>query len=256
MTLSLGGPGVACSRMTLRRLAAGELAPEAAARAAAHLAGCARCQAAAREQEAERRALEAALPFEAFAAGVAERLATAPAGGRPPSAWRRAAPLALAAALAVGLAAPLVGRLAGQGTGLGPEATGLGPEATATRLKGAAAATLHLREGTGSRALAPGEAVPRGGALRLAISPAGRRFAAAALLDEDGPALLQAGPAGAAPGAAFEWTGRRGAVVVVLDDAPVDARALLERLARGGAAAAAPGPDAEVLVLPLRREGP
>jgi len=36
----------------------------------------------------------------------------------------------------------------------------------------------------------------------------------------------------------------------------VDAGALLDRLARGGAAAAAPGPGAEVLVLPLRREGP
>ena len=243
MTISLGGPGVACSRMTLRRLAAGELGPDAAARAADHLAGCARCQATAREQEAERRALEATLPFEAFAAGVAERLAerAVPPAVAP---WRRAAPLAIAAALVVGVALPLVGRLAGQAGGL------LGDD---TRLKGGAAATLHLREGAGSRPLAPGEPVPPGGALRLALSPAGHRYAAAALGDEDGAALLQVGPAAAAGGGAFEWTGRRGAVVVVFDDAPVDGAALLERLSRGGPAAASPGPPAEVVVLPLGR---
>jgi hypothetical protein len=255
MTLSLGGPGVACSSMTLRRLAAGELPAEAAARAGAHLEGCARCQAEARRQEAERRDLAAALPFEAFAAGVAERLATGAADRGGPLAraagpgWRRVAPLALAAAVALGVAVPLVGRLAGERSGLLADRPG-------SRLKGGAAATLHLREGAASRALAPGEPVPPGGVLRLVLAPAGRRYAAAVLLDEDGQALLYGGEASAAPGGAFEWTGRRGALVVVFDDAPVDGAALLERVARGGAAAASPGGAAEVVVLPLRRGGP
>jgi hypothetical protein len=246
MTLTLGGPGVACSAMTLRRLAAGELSGAARARAEAHLAGCARCQAAAREQEAERRALAAELPFEAFAAGVAERLAAAGARDRrPPPAWRRALPLALAASLAA-VAVPLASRL-------GPfEGAGDG-----TRIKGRAAATLHVREGEGSRPLRPGEPVPAGAPLRLSVSPGGHAFAAAALLDEDGPALLSSGPA--APGqltGAFEWTGRRGLLVVVVDHAPVDGEALLGRLRAGGAAAASPGGAAEVVVLPLSRSGP
>lgn len=248
MTTSLGGPGVACSSMTLRRLAAGELPPATAARAAAHLTGCARCQATARAQEEERRALAAELPFEAFAAGVAERLATgaAPADRRP--AWRRVAPLALAAAVALGVAVPLVGRLAGERAGLLPD--------PGTRLKGGAGATLHVRSGGEVRALAPGEPVPAGGALRLALAPAGRRYAAVALLDEDGPALVLTGPAAEALSPAFEWTGRRGVLVVVFDDAAVDGAALLARLARGGVAAAAPGPSAEVVLLPLGRAAP
>lgn len=250
MTLTLGGPGVACSSMTLRRLAAGELAGPAAARAAAHLAGCGRCQAAAREQEAERRLLAAELPFEAFAAGVAERLAAASGPARPVRpAWRRALPLALAAAVALGVAVPLVSRLSLDRSGLLPSDDG-------TRLKGGAAATLHLREGAGARSLAAGEPIPPGGALRLALAPGGRRFAAAALLDEDGPALLLAGPAAAGPGPAFEWTGKKGALVVVFDDAPVDGAALLARLAGGGLQAASPGEGAEVVVLPLGRGAP
>jgi anti-sigma factor RsiW len=249
MTLTLGGPGVACSSMTLRRLAAGELSADSAGRAAEHLAGCARCQATAREQEAERRALAAELPFEAFAAGVAERLATGSAARAARPTWRRALPLALAAAVALGVAVPLVGRLA-------RDRSGLLPASDQTRLKGGATATLHLRERAGVRPLAPGEPIPPGGALRLALAPAGRRFAAAALLDEDGPVLLLSGPVATAPGSAFEWTGRRGALVVVFDDVPVDGAALLDRLARGGAAAAAPGGAAEVVVLPLGRGTP
>lgn len=249
MSLTLGGPGVACSVTTLRRLEAGELAGQARDRAEAHLAGCRRCQAAAAELEAERRALAAELPFEAFAAGVAERLAgaeAAPAPARP--AWRRVPPLALAASLAL-LVAPLAVRLAAGRGGLAPGDEGI-------REKGAAAAVLHLREGAGSRALAPGEPVPPGAALRLALAPAGRRHAAAALLDEDGAALLGAGAAAEVAAGAFEWTGRRGQLVVVFDDRPVDGAALLERLGRLGPAGASPGGGAEVVVLPLSRGGP
>jgi hypothetical protein len=249
MTITLGGPGVACSAMTLRRLAAGELGADAAARAAAHLAACARCRATASEQEAERRVLAEALPFEAFAAGVAERLVAIPAPRPARPAWRRALPLALAAGVALGVAVPLLARLTQERGGLARGEDG-------TRQKGGADATLHLRQAEGSRRLAPGEGIPRGGALRLELKPGGHRFAAAALVDEDGPALLQAGPAAAGPGPAFEWTGRRGRLVVVFDDVPVDGAALLGRLARGGSAAASPGGEAEVVVLPLDRGGP
>jgi hypothetical protein len=246
MTLVLGGPGVACSTMTLRRLAAGELGPEARTRAEGHLHGCARCQATARELEAERRALHAELPFDAFAAGVAERLAGQGTPARP--AWRRALPMALAASLLLGVGLPTALRLSGGRGGLATD--------DGTRLKGAAAAALHVRDGAGSRLLAPGEPVPPGASLRLAFAPAGHRFAAAAVIDEDGPALLATGPANQAPGQAFEWTGRRGQLVVVFDDRPVDGPELLSRLARGGAATAAPGPAAEVVVLPLTRDVP
>jgi hypothetical protein len=234
--------------MTLRRLAAGELGSDAAARASAHLAGCARCRATASAQEAERRVLAETLPFEAFAAGVAERLVAGPAPRSARPAWRRVLPLALAAGVALGVALPLLGRLSQERGGLGRGEDG-------TRIKGGAAATLHLRQAEGSRPLAPGEGIPGGGALRLELAPGGHRFAAAALVDEDGPALLQAGPA-AGPGPAFEWTGRRGRLVVVFDDVPVDGAALLGRLARGGVGAASPGGQAEVVVLPLARSGP
>ena len=259
MTLTLGGPGVACSAMALRRLAADELEGDARERAEAHLAGCARCQAAAREQAAERAALDAELPFEAFAAGVAERRVVAgddasPAAPRaaasPRRGWRRALPLALAASLAAVAALPLLSRVGPAGR----------EDVTRTRLKGAASATLHVREGAGSRSLAPGEPVPAGAPLRLGLSPGGHRFAAAVILDEDGAALLADGPAGGPGpgllGEAFEWTGRRGQLVVVLDDAPVDGAALVARLRAGGAAAASPGGAAEVVVLPLSRGGP
>jgi len=263
MTLTLGGPGVACSAMLVRRLRAGELSGEEARRAEAHLTGCARCQAVAGELEAEAAALAAELPFEAFAGGVAERLAVRAAGEVPAEradprarpAWRRAAPMALAAALALGVAAPLLSRLAGQGPSRPDDGT---------RVKGGATAALWLREGDGARQLEVGEPIPAGGALRLALAPAGRRFAAAALRDEDGAVLLMAGSAAAGTGHAFEWTGRRGEVVVVYDDRPVDGAALVERLGRGGpAAAVGAGAEAsagaqvsagaQIIVLPLER---
>jgi hypothetical protein len=84
------------------------------------------------------------------------------------------------------------------------------------------------------------------------LAPAGRRFAAAVLLDEDGAAPLWAGPAapGPIPGA-VEWTGRAGALAVVYDDAPVDAPAFAAWLAAGRGPA--PSASAMVVELPLRR---
>lgn len=236
MTLALGGPGLGCSAMRLRRLAAGELSGDERARAEEHLAGCARCQATAREIEAERRELAEALPFQEFAAGVAERLA------RPERRPRtlRALPLALAAGLAIAVAAPLVLRLTRPEDG--------------SRPKGAASAVLFAQEGTAVRALAPGEAVPEGARLRLSLLPAGRRDAAVFVVDADGVALLYQGPAlpGPLPDA-FEWTGGgAGTLLVLFSDGPLDAGALAARLGREGAGARPP-PGAEAIRVPLRR---
>jgi hypothetical protein len=247
MNVSLGGPGVACSALRVRRLEAGELAGDAKARALAHVAGCARCQAMRGELAEERARLEASLPFEDFAAGVAERLARAEV---PPSPrrLRRLLPLALAAGLAAAAALPVVLQIARDGA---RDEAGFG-------VKGAAGLTLHARHGETVRALAPGEPVPAGAALRIELLPGDFRHAAVVLLDADGAAVLYAGPAtkGLLPGA-FEWTGAgTGSLVAVLDREPLDATALVARLRAGGPAAASPGGGAEVLVLGLTRGGP
>jgi len=245
----LGGPGVACSAVRIRRLAAGELAGEERARTEAHLAACARCQETERELDRERARLAADLPFEALAAGVAERLAGARGGARPPrlaerlgrAAGRRGLALALAAGVAFAVAVPAVLRVA--------------QDRPSVRTKGGAELSVWVREGSGARALAPGEPVPGRTALRVGLSPAGRRFAAVALVDGEGAVILHAGAAeaGVLPGA-FEWTGSgEGTLVAVLSDAPIDATALAERLARGGPSAAAPGGGADVVIRPLRR---
>lgn len=245
MTAFPSGPGVACSALRVRRLVAAELAGDERARTEAHLAACARCQETARALEDERRALAAALPFESFAAGVAERLA-APAA-RPGRRWTRPVALAAAAAVALGLALPLLGRLAR-----------LPGAEDGWRHKGAAELALYAKDARGVRVIAPGEPVPRGAALQVGLPPASAHgFAAVALVDRDGASVVYAGPAAAGPvGGAFEWTGEGdGELVLVLSDAPVDARALEERLARGGAAPAEGG-GARVIVVPLRRGGP
>ncbi len=255
MTRPLGGPGVACSAMRIRRLEAGELAGEERARTEAHLAVCARCQKVDRELGRERARLAADLPFETLAAGVAERLARAPAGARRGALALAAEPLlraagwrglgvALAAGIAFAVAVPAVLRVA--------------RDRPSERTKGGAELSVWIHDVRGARALTPGEPVPGRAALRVGLSPAGRRFAAVALVDADGAVILHAGAAeaGVLPGA-FEWTGAgEGTLVAVLDDAPIDAGALADRLARGGPSAAAPGGAAEVIVRPLRRDPP
>ena len=246
---TLGGPGVACSAMRIRRLAAGEIAGEERARTEAHLAGCARCQETERELDRERARLAADLPFDMLAAGVAERLARAPGAGTSRGIAERLGrvrgmrvlALALAAGVAFAVAVPAVLRVA--------------HDRPSERTKGGAELSVWVRDGSGVRALAPGEPVPGRAALRVGLSPAGRRFAAVALVDADGAVILHAGAAepGVLPGA-FEWTGSgEGTLVLVLDDTPIDAAALAHRLAHGGPDTAAPGDGADVLVRPLRR---
>lgn len=239
MTLVLGGPGVACSSMRVRRFEAGELFGEERTRTEAHLVVCARCQGAQRELVHERALLARDLPFEKLAAGVAERLARPRSRSRP----ARIAGMALAAGLAAAVAIPSLLR--------SPTDDGHG-----VRLKGGAELTLYARGA--SHALSSTDAVPRGAPLRIGLTPAAWRFAAVALVDADGAAILYAGAAqaGVLPGA-FEWTGTGdGALIAVLSDEPIDAEALASRLSAEGAKGASPGAGAEVIVRPLRRATP
>jgi hypothetical protein len=243
MRTVIGGPGVACSITRIRRLEAGELAGDERARTEAHLAGCARCQASARELTREREALQAALPFERFAAGVADGLAR-PEAPRHPS-RRRAlrVGMALAAVLVAAAALPLILRAVPR------------PEEQGWRAKGAHELTLWASEAGRVRALATGEPVPPGASLRIGLPATGRAHGAVALVDQDGIAILFSGSATpGAVGESFEWTGSGdGWLVAVLDDRPVDPAALRARLAGGGVDAAA-GAGAEVIVRPLARE--
>ena len=252
--ISLGGPGPGCSIARVRRLVCGELAGEERERAEEHLAACPRCRASREELAAEARAVAAALPFERFAAGVAERLAEGPArarswprgspevrgaGGGSAARWwsragaskgarlRRAVPLALAASLAAGIAVPLVARIGHQGV-----------DGDVLQVKGEGAAlTLWIQEPGGAvRVLEADQPVPRGARLRLALPASARAQAAVVLVDTDGPAPFYGGPVVKGPlPEAFEWTGPGTATVVaVLADRPIDPAALARRLARGG----------------------
>jgi hypothetical protein len=241
MNLELGGPGVACSAMRVRRYEAGELHGDERARTESHLVVCARCQSTQRELVRERALLARDLPFDELAAGVAERLARAQ---RPHPRRHRVVGMALAAGIAVAIAVPAALR--------SPPADDAG-----VRLKGGAELTVYARGGEAGRALLATEPVPSGAALRLGIAPARWKHAAVALLDADGAAILFAGPAqaGLLPGA-FEWTGSGdGTLVAVLADEPIDGEALAARLTRDGTRAAAPGGAAEVIVRQLRRGG-
>jgi hypothetical protein len=225
--------------MRVRRLLAGELLGAERERAEEHLADCGRCQGVRAELAREREELARALPFERFAAGVAERMAEP-----RPRAWRRALPLALAAGLAVAVALPaalLLGRDA---------------DVSGVRTKGAAGLALYAQGSGEPRLLGPDEPVPAGVRLRPALAPGRWRHAAVALVDADGAAVLYAGPARVGPlPEAFEWTGAvaQGTLVLVLSDAPVDARALEASLLRG-VVLGPPGAASEVVTRPLRRE--
>ena len=137
MNLELGGPGPGCSAMRVRRLLAGELAGAEAERTLLHVEGCARCGQVQRELLLEQEALRRDVPFPAFAAGVAEKLAVRPRRSRL-SRW---APMAAAA-----------------GVVLAASVLALRPSDTETvRSKGAATAQLFVQDRAGTRELSAGE---------------------------------------------------------------------------------------------------
>ncbi len=229
MRVDLGGPGPACSAARVRRLLAGELAGVEGERVARHLLDCARCQEVQREVAAEKAELLRAVPFEVFAAGVAEKLAvTAPR----PRLLRWAAPLAAAAAVALVAGSALIHRPAEEG---------------AVRSKGGVSVQLFIQDGQGVRELQGADKVAAGARLQIFLHPGARKYAAAVLLEPGEASVLYSGAAvqGALP-QSFEWTGAgQATLLVVLADEPVSAAAL-----RSPADAPA---GADVLQVPLRR---
>lgn len=246
MSPLLGGPGVACSVSKLRRLEAGELAGDERDRLEAHVAGCARCRETRAELAEEASALHALLPFQDFAAGVAEKLARDEHASRTRRRWARGiVPLALAASLvAVFLTRPPP-----------PPMDSLRRD----RPKGGSSFVVHVQDGAGARELAPGEPVPVGARMRVSLHPAGHAWAAVLFQDPDGVSILYSGPAvdGALPGA-FEWSGAgRALLVVVLDDSEIETSTLQAQVrARGPEGAQLRGARAEVLVRELRKGKP
>jgi hypothetical protein len=238
VSFQLGGPGPGCSVTRLRQLAAGELSEPEALALRDHLNGCTRCLQTERELAHERDLLARDLPFPAFAATVAEKLAKTATPKRRVI-WTYAAPLALAATLAAALMPLAIRR----------QANDFG-----TRTKGAAGASLLVQDGEGTRELGPGELVAPEARLALSLRPAGYGYVAAALV-EPGPdarqiSLLFAGPAKGGPqGSAFAWTGTgRASVVVWFSPKPITEEHFLSALR-----ADRPDPHVAVVTVPLMR---
>jgi hypothetical protein len=243
-TIDLGGPGVACSAMRVRRLLAGELPGDERARVQSHFDGCERCRATGREIALERERLLADVPFETFAAGVAEKLAESrvlrPSFGRR---LMRAAPLAIAATLLVLGGAPIALKVLRGDDGYG------------TRTKGGAGASLFVQDAQGTRELAAATVVAPGAKLLVNLKPGGRAFAAVVLAEPGELSVIYEGPAKAGPlPESFEWTGKgRAELVIIYADDAVHADALRSRLASGKPVE----PDdtgADVVTFRLRRD--
>jgi hypothetical protein len=213
--------------MRVRRLLAGELAGAEKERVERHVADCARCAETQREVALEAEALRRDVPFPAFAAGVAEKLAQRPKR----SMIARWAPLAAAAGLALASGAALVLRPA---------------DTDGVRGKGAATAQVFVQDARGVRELHE-EAVARGAKLLLALHPAGHKSAAAVLIEPGETSVLYSGAAVNGPlPQAFEWTGQGAAtLLIVFANEPLDAAKL------HGAQDAPPGSD--VVEVKLRR---
>ena len=227
MMVDLGGPGTGCSAMRVRRLIAGELQGADRDRTQQHVDGCARCQGILRELSEERARLARDVPFETFAAGVAEKLAHAQ---RPPR-FARWAPLAAAAALLLTVGTTLTLRQTDDGR---------------VRSKGGAAVALFQRTGAEVHAV---RSVVGPGPIMVHLEPAGHAYAAVVLVEPQESSLLYAGPSRAELPEAFEWTGtaRRATLLTVFADKPLDG----EALRRDGAKGAPKG--AEVVQVPLER---
>ena len=190
-----------CSAIRVRRLNAGEFAGEEKEQLQQHVAGCTRCSATQREIDAERDVLLREVPFQDFAAGVAEKLAH----GKPRRNWT---PLALAAALLLGVSSALVLRPADTDT---------------VRSKGGATAQLFVQDASGVH-LSSGPAVADGARLRVSLHPAGKKHAKVTLVEPGETSVIYEGPAIEGPlPQAFEWTGRGDAKLrIAFDDEVVE----------------------------------
>jgi len=230
----LGGPGPACSTLRVRRFAAGELEGVERERMHAHLEGCARCQAALREIENEKANLLRDVPFERFAAGVAEKLAQPAA---PRRTWRKFVPLAAAAALLLGIG---IGRAVRQGD-----------EEERIRAKGSTSTRLYEKVG-GDVVAVGSDGVVGTGPLQLVLASPDRPQAVLLLVEGHEASILYAGPAKDAR-APFEWVGpaKSATLVAVLSDQPLDAESIRRAVAEQGTAGAPKG--SEVVARPLVR---
>ena len=228
MMVDLGGPGTACSATRLRRLRAGELFGAELERTEQHLRDCARCQATVRELDEERARLLRDVPFESFAAGVAEKLARTAA----PPRWSRWAPLAAAAALLLALGTSITLRRSDEGE--------------RERTKGAATIMMFERSGAQVRRVAGKIGT---GPIVVRLNPAGHGYVAVILAEPGETSLVYNGPAVTELPDAFEWTGsvRQATLVAVFADNPIEPQSLL----RTGGGAAPTG--AEVVRVPLER---
>jgi hypothetical protein len=240
VTLDLGGPGVGCSAMRVRRLIAGELVNPERERTETHVAECSRCQKTARELQEENLVLRRDLPFPVFAAGVAEKLAQQ----RKPRVAQWMSFAAAASVLLVGGSMML----------RSPEAVHPVEPPRTTQSKGGPLVQLFVQDARGTRSLAAGEAVANGAKLRLSLHPGERKFAAAVLLEQGEESVLYNGPAlnGPLP-EAFEWTGtaREAQLLVVLSDQAIDAAKL--QGAEGARGIQGVPQGADVIELVLRR---
>ena len=219
MNLDLGGPGAGCSAMRVRRLAAGELTGAEKERTEAHVSGCERCAAVQREIANEQEQLRRDVPFPAFAAGVAEKLAQRPVRTLRPR-WQA---MAIAAALAL-TAGVLVMRPADTET---------------VRSKGGASAQLFVMDAKGiHELLGP---VAEGARLQVTLHPGGRKYATVILIEPAEKSLIYSGVAvnGSLP-QAFEWTGSGSATLkIIFADQPIDP--------------ANPPKDEDLVEIPLRK---
>jgi len=229
----LGGPGPACSALRVRRFYAGELSGVERERMQAHLDGCTRCQEALREIEAEKARLLRDVPFEQFAAGVAEKLAVTHS---PHKVWRKFVPLAAAAALLIGI---------GIGRGGGNR------DDERTRTKGGTSARLYEKVGADVIAVGP-DGVVGTGPLQFELASPDRPQAVLLLVEGHDASILYAGPSQGAR-APFEWVGpaNSATLVTVLSDRPLDAESVRRAVAERGTAGAPEG--SEVLARPLVR---
>jgi hypothetical protein len=209
-TIDLGGPGAPCSVTRVRRLKAGELTGDEKAKTAAHILACERCRATERELQAEQERVLRDVPFESFAAGVAERLAAEPRRLRLPS-W---APLAAAACLLVGIAVPM---------SMNQPQT----EERGEREKGFSLAHLYVKDARGIRSWLPGEPIAEDADVHAELRPGSNLFAAVVLAEGNEVHPLFSGLArgeGKKPRVvSFGWTGAHGATLVIaLDKQPID----------------------------------